>query len=94
MAMKDCSDEFKANAVALYESAPGATYKSIAADLGSTGTHCGIGCCGTANAAAPPGHSPGCRDCGPSRAGGAVRRLTEVFLPSVTCASLTLEGDR
>ncbi|MET9778375.1 IS3 family transposase [Streptomyces sp. NPDC006367] len=34
MAMKDYSDEFKAGAVALYESTPGATYKSIAADLG------------------------------------------------------------
>lgn len=34
MAMKDFSDEFKADAVALYESTPGATYKSIAADLG------------------------------------------------------------
>ncbi|MCX4853621.1 IS3 family transposase [Streptomyces canus] len=34
MAMKDYSDEFKADAVALYESIPGATYKSIAADLG------------------------------------------------------------
>ncbi|MFF3991603.1 transposase [Streptomyces sp. NPDC001797] len=33
-AMKDYSDEFKADAVALYESTPGATYKSIAADLG------------------------------------------------------------
>ncbi|MFB8035583.1 transposase [Streptomyces sp. NPDC056004] len=33
MAMKD-SDEFKADAVALYESTPGAIYKSIAADLG------------------------------------------------------------
>ncbi|OEJ49404.1 transposase [Streptomyces agglomeratus] len=33
MAMKDYSDEFKA-AVALYESTPGAIYKSIAADLG------------------------------------------------------------
>ncbi|MEV5937037.1 transposase [Streptomyces sp. NPDC052079] len=32
--MKDYSDEFRADAVALYESAPGATYKSIAADLG------------------------------------------------------------
>jgi transposase len=32
--MKDYSDEFKADAVALYESTPGATYKSIAADLG------------------------------------------------------------
>ncbi|WP_405784218.1 transposase [Streptomyces sp. NBC_01378] len=36
MAMKDYSDEFKADAVALYESTPGATYKSIAADLGVT----------------------------------------------------------
>ncbi len=36
MAMKDYSDEFKADAVALYESMPGATYKSIAADLGRT----------------------------------------------------------
>ncbi|NEC67726.1 transposase [Streptomyces sp. SID9727] len=35
MAMKDYSDEFKADAVALYESTPGATYKSIAADLGN-----------------------------------------------------------
>ncbi|MFE0726629.1 IS3 family transposase [Streptomyces rochei] len=34
MAMKDYSDEFKADAVALYASTPGATYKSIAADLG------------------------------------------------------------
>ncbi|WP_328436037.1 IS3 family transposase [Streptomyces sp. NBC_00425] len=34
MAMKDYSDEFKADAVALYESTPGATCKSIAADLG------------------------------------------------------------
>ncbi len=34
MAMKDYSDEFKADAVALYESTPGATYKNIAADLG------------------------------------------------------------
>ncbi|MEV6535587.1 transposase [Streptomyces sp. NPDC051639] len=34
MAMEDYSDEFKANAVALYESTSGATYKSIAADLG------------------------------------------------------------
>ncbi|NNN34414.1 IS3 family transposase [Streptomyces sp. S3(2020)] len=34
MAMKDYSDEFKADAVALYESTPRATYKSIAADLG------------------------------------------------------------
>jgi transposase len=39
MAMKDYSDEFKADAVALYESTPGATYKDIAADLGiSRGT--------------------------------------------------------
>ncbi len=34
MAMKDYSDEFKADAVALFESTPGATYKSIAVDLG------------------------------------------------------------
>jgi transposase len=34
MAMKDYSDEFKADAVAMFESTPGATYKSIAADLG------------------------------------------------------------
>ncbi|WP_322982956.1 transposase [Streptomyces sp. S584] len=34
MAMKDYSDEFKADAVALFESTPGATYKSIATDLG------------------------------------------------------------
>ncbi|WP_371674137.1 transposase [Streptomyces sp. NBC_00289] len=34
MAMKDYSDEFKADAVTLYESTPGATYKSIATDLG------------------------------------------------------------
>jgi transposase-like protein len=34
MAMKDYLDEFKADAVAVYESTPGATYKSIAADLG------------------------------------------------------------
>jgi transposase len=34
MVVKDWSDEFKADAVALYESAPGARCKSIAADLG------------------------------------------------------------
>ncbi|MFJ8159196.1 transposase [Streptomyces sp. NPDC094468] len=34
MAMKDYSDEFRADAVALYESTAGATYKGIAADLG------------------------------------------------------------
>ncbi len=34
MAMKDYSDEFRADAVALFESTPGATYKSIAGDLG------------------------------------------------------------
>jgi transposase-like protein len=34
MAMKDYSEEFKADAVALYDSTPGATYKGIAADLG------------------------------------------------------------
>ncbi|WP_228454158.1 IS3 family transposase [Streptomyces alkaliphilus] len=34
MAMRDYSDEFKADAVALYESTPRATYKSIAADPG------------------------------------------------------------
>ncbi|MBK3573464.1 transposase [Streptomyces sp. MBT65] len=34
MVMKECSDEFRADAVALYESTPGAIYKSIAADLG------------------------------------------------------------
>ena len=34
MAMKDYSDEFKADAMALYESTPGETYNSIAADLG------------------------------------------------------------
>jgi transposase-like protein len=33
-AMKDYSDEFKTDAVALYESTPQATYKSIAAELG------------------------------------------------------------
>lgn len=33
MAMKDYSDEFKVDAVALYESTPGATYKDIAAAL-------------------------------------------------------------
>ncbi|GAA4947763.1 transposase [Nonomuraea thailandensis] len=37
--MKDYSDEFKADAVALNESTPGATYIGIAADLGvSRGT--------------------------------------------------------
>ncbi len=35
MAMKDYSDAFKADAVALYESTPGAMYKDIAADLGT-----------------------------------------------------------
>jgi transposase len=41
MAMKDYSEEFRADAVALYESTPGATYKGIAADLGiARGTLC------------------------------------------------------
>ncbi|MEU1495745.1 transposase [Streptomyces sp. NPDC005776] len=34
MVMKGYSDEFRADAVALFESTPGATYKSIADDLG------------------------------------------------------------
>ncbi|MFI6900512.1 transposase [Nonomuraea sp. NPDC050394] len=34
MALKDYSEEFRADAVALYESTEGATYKGIAADLG------------------------------------------------------------
>ncbi|MFJ4807008.1 transposase, partial [Streptomyces murinus] len=34
MAMKDYSDEFKADAVALYESVPGAACRGIAGDLG------------------------------------------------------------
>lgn len=34
MALKHYSDEFKADAMALYESTPGATYKAITADLG------------------------------------------------------------
>jgi transposase-like protein len=34
MALKDYSDEFRADAVALYESSEGATYKGIATDLG------------------------------------------------------------
>lgn len=34
MALKDYSEEFKADAVALYESTPGATCKGIAIDLG------------------------------------------------------------
>lgn len=34
MAMKDYSDDLKAEAVALCESTPGAAYKRIAADLG------------------------------------------------------------
>lgn len=34
MAMKDYSEEFRADAAALYESTPGATYKGIAANLG------------------------------------------------------------
>ena len=34
MAMKDYSEEFRADAVALYQSTSGATYKGIAADLG------------------------------------------------------------
>ena len=39
MAMKDYSEEFRADAVALYGFTPGATYKGIAADLGiSRGT--------------------------------------------------------
>ncbi|WP_345376834.1 IS3 family transposase, partial [Promicromonospora umidemergens] len=39
MSMKDYSDEFRADAVALYESTPGATLRGIAADLGvSRGT--------------------------------------------------------
>ena len=54
MAMKDYADEFRANAVALYESTLGATYKSIVADLASTGRPCANGCCATANAVASP----------------------------------------
>ncbi|MEV0347289.1 hypothetical protein AB0H88_16125 [Nonomuraea sp. NPDC050680] len=40
MALKDYSDEFRANAVALYESTEGATYKGITADLGVSRAAC------------------------------------------------------
>ncbi|WP_327425531.1 transposase (plasmid) [Streptomyces sp. NBC_01527] len=63
MAMKDYSDEFKADAVALYESTPGATYKGIAVGVRSAGAVCGLECCGTANAAGSP--------CQPCRQGSA-----------------------
>ncbi len=39
MAVKGYSDEIKADAVALYESTPGATYRSIAADRGINTGH-------------------------------------------------------
>ncbi|MFJ2478550.1 transposase [Streptomyces sp. NPDC087659] len=58
MAMKDYSDEFKADAVASYESTPGAAYKSIAAGLGINRPPCVSGCCGTANAAVSPSADP------------------------------------
>src|SRR3954464_14280754 len=36
MARKTCSEEFRRQAVELYESTPGATFRGIAADLGIT----------------------------------------------------------
>ena len=65
MAMKDYSDEFKADAVALYESTPGATYKSIAADLGINRTPCGMGAAGPGTPRRRPGRRPGRQDSGP-----------------------------
>lgn len=43
MVMKHYPPEFKADAVALYRSRPGATIKQVAADLGSTQRRCGTG---------------------------------------------------
>ncbi|MDQ0757608.1 hypothetical protein QF027_000243 [Streptomyces canus] len=56
--------------MALYESTPGATYKSIAADLGIKRAPCVSGSCGTANGAVSPSLPPlraGRRRPGPGR---------------------------
>lgn len=70
MAMKDYSDEFKADAVDLYESTPGATYKTSPLTWALTGRPCASGCCGTANAVASPRSFEAVR---PTSGGGTVR---------------------
>ena len=59
MARKNYSDEFRRQAVDLYESTPDATLKGIAADLGvSRGTLADwVRAFGTGSTAAPPEHS-------------------------------------
>jgi transposase len=61
MARKSYSDEFRRQAVDLYESTPGATFQGIAADLGiARGTLADwVRTLGTGATTAPIGHPPG-----------------------------------
>jgi transposase len=55
MARKNYSEEFRRQAVDLYESTPGATVRGIAEDLGIVrGTRCGTGSMSTGPARRPP----------------------------------------
>ena len=78
MARKNYSDEFRRQAVDLYESTPDATLNGIAADLGvSRGT---MAVCvrafGTGSTAAPPEHSSsGAKSAGTESAAVRIARL-------------------
>ena len=78
MARKNYSDEFRRQAVDLYESTPDATLKGIAADLGvSRGTLADwVRAFGTGSTAAPPEHSSsGAKSAGTESAAVRIARL-------------------
>lgn len=78
MARKNYSDEFRRQAVDLYESTPDATLKGIAADLGvSRGTLADwVRAFGTGSTAAPPEHSSsGAKSAGTESAAMRIARL-------------------
>ena len=78
MARKNYSDEFRRQAVDLYESTPDATLRGIAADLGvSRGTLADwVRAFGTGSTAAPPEHSSsGAKSAGTESAAVRIARL-------------------
>lgn len=97
MAMKNYPEEFKADAVALYESTPGATIKGIARDLGVSretlrlwvrraAEERGQVAAATSPSAAEPAESP-------VRSGGRVGQL-EARVAELEAANRRLEAER
>ena len=78
MARKNYSDEFRRQAVDLYESTPDATLKGIAADLGVSRATLAdwVRAFGTGSTAAPPEHSSsGAKSAGTESAAVRIARL-------------------